>query len=142
MNLWRKDAVPTLSRPPTSTADDTSVFFSSRRRHTRFDCDWSSDVCSSDLRLLRKEKAEVREKSEGVEYWTEKSGDALVTRQANIRWLIKSFEAHGLVLTQRMAGQLSESYTRFSAPPLKHLVHCLNIFWFRYVRWAVLAFGN
>src|SRR2546430_10804009 len=27
----------------------TVVFFSSRRRHTRFDCDWSSDVCSSDL---------------------------------------------------------------------------------------------
>src|SRR5882762_1345866 len=25
-------------------------FFSSRRRHTRFKCDWSSDVCSSDLR--------------------------------------------------------------------------------------------
>src|SRR5579859_5625615 len=24
-------------------------FFSSRIRHTRFDCDWSSDVCSSDL---------------------------------------------------------------------------------------------
>src|SRR2546427_11366989 len=24
-------------------------FFSSRRRHTIFDCDWSSDVCSSDL---------------------------------------------------------------------------------------------
>src|SRR2546430_8335659 len=27
-------------------------FFSSRRRHTRFDCDWSSDVCSSDLAAL------------------------------------------------------------------------------------------
>src|SRR5256886_9653863 len=27
-----------------------TLFFSSRRRHTRFDCDWSSDVCSSDLR--------------------------------------------------------------------------------------------
>src|SRR2546430_17741138 len=27
-------------------------FFSSRRRHTRFDCDWSSDVCSSDLIFL------------------------------------------------------------------------------------------
>src|SRR2546430_8722423 len=25
-----------------------NFFFSSRRRHTRFDCDWSSDVCSSD----------------------------------------------------------------------------------------------
>src|SRR2546430_12039448 len=34
-------------------------FFSSRRRHTRFDCDWSSDVCSSDLveRLLAERKA-------------------------------------------------------------------------------------
>src|SRR4030066_924823 len=27
-------------------------FFSSRRRHTRFKCDWSSDVCSSDLVVL------------------------------------------------------------------------------------------
>src|SRR5260370_31376630 len=34
-------------------------FFSSRRRHTRFKCDWSSDVCSSDLRLFQ-----AREKTE------------------------------------------------------------------------------
>src|SRR5690606_40361716 len=27
-------------------------FFSSRRRHTRFSRDWSSDVCSSDLSML------------------------------------------------------------------------------------------
>src|SRR6266568_3540166 len=27
-------------------------FFSSRRRHTRWNCDWSSDVCSSDLPLI------------------------------------------------------------------------------------------
>src|SRR5690606_37974608 len=27
-------------------------FFSSRRRHTRFSRDWSSDVCSSDLEVL------------------------------------------------------------------------------------------
>src|SRR5690606_40723661 len=26
-----------------------TLFFSSRRRHTRFSRDWSSDVCSSDL---------------------------------------------------------------------------------------------
>src|SRR2546430_2707893 len=32
---------------------DFSFVFSSRRRHTRFDCDWSSDVCSSDLGLLK-----------------------------------------------------------------------------------------
>src|SRR6266480_5798567 len=29
-------------------------FFSSRRRHTRLTCDWSSDVCSSDLELVRR----------------------------------------------------------------------------------------
>src|SRR3989338_5250162 len=28
------------------------LFFSSRRRHTRWNCDWSSDVCSSDLLAL------------------------------------------------------------------------------------------
>src|SRR5256886_16604013 len=34
-------------------------FFSSRRRHTRFDCDWSSDVCSSDLgRIVRQHRHE------------------------------------------------------------------------------------
>src|SRR5260370_33861958 len=39
-------------------------FFSSRRRHTRFKCDWSSDVCSSDLKELSGyfAKPEVRAK--------------------------------------------------------------------------------
>src|SRR5688572_31209535 len=32
-----------------SSVSTLVFFFSSRRRHTRFDCDWSSDVCSSDL---------------------------------------------------------------------------------------------
>src|SRR5438132_5752885 len=31
-------------------------FFSSRRRHTRSLCDWSSDVCSSDLKECRCER--------------------------------------------------------------------------------------
>src|SRR5436190_6621398 len=31
-------------------------FFSSRRRHTRSLCDWSSDVCSSDLSDSSKDK--------------------------------------------------------------------------------------
>src|SRR5256886_13148643 len=31
---------------------DNDVFFPSGSRHTIFDCDWSSDVCSSDLRVL------------------------------------------------------------------------------------------
>src|SRR2546430_6079592 len=43
----------TLARSATLTGTRVVIsllfFFSSRRRHTRFDCDWSSDVCSSDL---------------------------------------------------------------------------------------------
>src|SRR5207237_5973379 len=51
----RRGCVP--SRQRRTSLYDTIVrsillcfFFSSRRRHTRFKCDWSSDVCSSDLR--------------------------------------------------------------------------------------------
>src|SRR2546430_11927791 len=39
-------------------------FFSSRRRHTRFDCDWSSDVCSSDRAIG--EFARIQPPSEAV----------------------------------------------------------------------------
>src|SRR5260370_3670327 len=42
-------------------------FFSSRRRHTIFKCDWSSDVCSSDLN-----KKAIR-RLDGADYF---SGDA------------------------------------------------------------------
>src|SRR4029434_10673887 len=35
---------------PPSTRRSSNCFFAVRRRHTRFKCDWSSDVCSSDLR--------------------------------------------------------------------------------------------
>src|SRR5690606_39298947 len=45
-----------LVPPPTVSNSKARVhlpffFFSSRRRHTRFSRDWSSDVCSSDLHL-------------------------------------------------------------------------------------------
>src|SRR5256886_8564743 len=39
----------TLAAVKDGEAFGVVFFFSSRRRHTRFDCDWSSDVCSSDL---------------------------------------------------------------------------------------------
>src|SRR2546430_12320996 len=45
-------------------------FFSSRRRHTRFDCDWSSDVCSSDLKDLEGKKVGVRAYSVTTGVWT------------------------------------------------------------------------
>src|SRR5690606_40483795 len=39
--------------------DSYVFFFSSRRRHTRFSRDWSSDVCSSDLALTLTEAAAI-----------------------------------------------------------------------------------
>src|SRR5260370_19461533 len=58
-------------------------FFSSRRRHTRFKCDWSSDVCSSDLlagvevilRLLKRLEA-VRQELEQERNRALKQGEA------------------------------------------------------------------
>src|SRR5260221_5424890 len=41
--------------------EGNAVFFSSRRRHTMSLCDWSSDVCSSDLLALGREPAGRRE---------------------------------------------------------------------------------
>src|SRR3989454_2217531 len=38
-------------------------FFSSRRRHTRLQGDWSSDVCSSDLRPLYRVELSVLRKA-------------------------------------------------------------------------------
>ena len=93
-------------------------------------------------RLLGKEKADVKEAPAGVEYWKDKDGAALVTRQADISWLIRSFEANGLMLYNRVAGQFSESYTRVSPEPLKKLVHKFNSFWFQQVKWPGPAFGN
>src|SRR2546430_16630424 len=49
-------------------------FFSSRRRHTRFDCDWSSDVCSSDLSRMEAQPAGLAD-----------SGGRLLSRRFAIR---------------------------------------------------------
>src|SRR2546427_6703735 len=46
-------------------------FFSSRRRHTRFDCDWSSDVCSSDL------VADIVQRHGGVDILVNNAGISL-----------------------------------------------------------------
>src|SRR5256886_2952907 len=45
-------------------------FFSSRRRHTRFDCDWSSDVCSSDLWKPDRFARQKKEMTMSTRMWT------------------------------------------------------------------------
>src|SRR5712692_116116 len=43
-------------------------FFSSRRRHTRWNCDWSSDVCSSDLDDARRNLVKMHIKAGTLHY--------------------------------------------------------------------------
>ena len=43
------DYVLTAKEAPNLATIDEGFFFSSRRRHTSYIGDWSSDVCSSDL---------------------------------------------------------------------------------------------
>src|SRR2546427_4791954 len=59
-------------------------FFSSRRRHTRFDCDWSSDVCSSDLIQADRERVHAREGLEdhGVAFHDRQRGMGAAVAQA------------------------------------------------------------
>src|SRR6266481_8870757 len=52
-------------------------FFSSRRRHTRWNCDWSSDVCSSDLRFWGKPMDEPRD---DIDTWLEERVTPLLPR--------------------------------------------------------------
>ena len=93
-------------------------------------------------RLLGKEKAEVKRTPAGMEFWKTNGDDALVTRQADVRWLAESFARRGLKLVRRVAGQFSEGYAMTSSAPLRRLFHGLNNFWFRRVGAARPAYGN
>src|SRR5699024_12158525 len=57
--LWLQTSIVA---PPTCFFS-ASFFLSSRRRHTRSKRDWSSDVCSSDLPLLRIDFASHQDKT-------------------------------------------------------------------------------
>src|SRR2546430_7660321 len=74
-------------------------FFSSRRRHTRFDCDWSSDVCSSDLcqivyRLDRLSSALTSQTQLALQCQSER-GHARQTRRPSAKWGCSSSVFHG-----------------------------------------------
>src|SRR5690625_6674196 len=50
-------------------------FFSSRRRHTRWPRDWSSDVCSSDLDIIASPAARKRARELNVDLGTISAND-------------------------------------------------------------------
>src|SRR2546430_16554123 len=60
-------------------------FFSSRRRHTRFDCDWSSDVCSSDLAREPGQDLVGRDPFVAQVLAQHVGGDELTTRELGVR---------------------------------------------------------
>src|SRR5688572_31758906 len=69
-------------------------FFSSRRRHTRFDCDWSSDVCSSDLEEVPVVSsaaggtftATLSDDRSTIEYELNRSEERRVGKECRSRW--------------------------------------------------------
>src|SRR3712207_8049500 len=82
----------------------SSWFFSSRRRHTRYWRDWSSDVCSSDLRTATVLHTPME------------------SHQAVCRWAGDALEAY--VSTQWIWGARDELAEAFGLPPDNVRVVC------------------
>src|SRR3990167_1249965 len=64
-------------------------FFSSRRRNTRFDCDWSSDVCSSDLQLLHWPQQFVDLKVQEIAEKSQELGNRHLIRSNGLLWRLQ-----------------------------------------------------
>ncbi|HEX6183682.1 MAG TPA: class I SAM-dependent methyltransferase [Pyrinomonadaceae bacterium] len=103
---------------------------------------WEAVALRALKRLMGRERAEVKRAEAGTEYWKVGDGEALVTRQADVGWLERSFAAEGFRLERRAAGQFSEAYAMVGAPALRRLVHGFNDLWFKHVGFARPAYGN
>src|SRR5215467_734809 len=72
------------------SVDVVDFFFSSRRRHTRLQGDWSSDVCSSDLQggppLSQRSVADARSMLAGIQAGTVEIGRASCGKECRSRW--------------------------------------------------------
>src|SRR6267143_2587607 len=78
-------------------------FFSSRRRHTRWNCDWSSDVCSSDLVNLA-----ILQRNDGH---LEQAEETLKSAVAHERGSAVAWNELGA--TQRMRGQFKDAASSY-----------------------------
>src|SRR6266568_6388835 len=72
-------------------------FFSSRRRHTRWNCDWSSDVCSSDLRAGAADRV---------------AAHLLATGPTGDPWVVQRLSAAADTAWERGAAEVAASYLR------------------------------
>ena len=70
----------------------------------------------------------------GLESWKQTGAGPLLTRTADIRWLVDEFHRHGMVLRVRLPGQLTEAYAKAPWAALERGIHRLNKDWFEQVR--------
>jgi 2-polyprenyl-3-methyl-5-hydroxy-6-metoxy-1,4-benzoquinol methylase len=84
----------------------------------------------------------LRHTPAGVEHWKETSAGPLLTRRANIPWLIAAFERQGLFLQHRLPTQVTELYVKPRWGWMKNRMYALNDYWYRRVGISRLAVGN
>ena len=95
----------------------SDLFFSSRRRHTRLRRDWSSDVCSSDLADISREKIaasrEWQQRDSGADRrrqlrgdWEELLGDCRPREGAVVLSLDTTYALQKSIVVQRIALQV------------------------------------
>lgn len=84
----------------------------------------------------------LRRTPAGVEHWKETSAGPLLTRRANIPWLIAAFERQGLRLRRRLPTQMTELYVKPPWDWMKNCMYALNDYWYRRVGISRLSVGN
>jgi hypothetical protein len=85
---------------------------------------------------------EVERTPAGLEAWKQTEAGPLITRTADIPWLAREFERHGVVLRQRLPAEFTELYTKVSRPSIAGAIHRWNELCFRRVRRPGPAGGN
>src|SRR5256886_5977608 len=110
-------------RPLQSESLLCPFFFSSRRRHTRFDCDWSSDVCSSDLNSLHPPRPVVLQVRQHVELVVQVfvAGGAQLRERLGVRPALKLHPVNGDHRADRKSTRLNSSHSQIS-----YAVFCLK----------------
>lgn len=83
-----------------------------------------------------------RIKEEGIETWAETKSGRLLSRRANVPWMIREFAQHRFRLLKRKPGQFTEAYTRLTNTLALRLIHEFNYFWYRHVDLPGPACGN
>src|SRR6201990_3754533 len=103
-----------------SSPHPTFFFFSSRRRHTSLTCDWSSDVCSSDLNVMPSIAllyGTPPPDEPGEPFVQARSEERRVGKECRSRWSPYHSKKNKLSTPRAIALSLREPRTRMSPSP-------------------------